>query len=203
MLLEDLKNYNIILASQSPRRQFLLKEAGIPFIVSNLHEVEEDFPEGLDKFRIPVYLAQLKSDTFSEDLKENDILITADTIVWINDHVINKPVDREDAVRILRTLSGNVHEVITGVCMRSIKKTHTFYSHSSVHFRNLTDAEINYYVDQYQPFDKAGAYGIQEWIGYVGICEIRGSFYNVMGLPVQQLYHELESFISENKIPFE
>jgi septum formation protein len=198
MLLENLKDHNIILASQSPRRHFLLKEAGISFRLSNLHEVDEDYPPGLDKFQIPVYLAELKSNAYSMELKERDILITADTIVWINDHVINKPADREDAIRILKTLSGNMHEVITGVCIRSNKKNLSFHSHSRVFFRNLKDEEIHYYIDNYKPFDKAGAYGIQEWIGYVGICEIRGSFYNVMGLPVQQLYHELENFISDN-----
>lgn len=197
ILLDKIKDYHIILASQSPRRHFLLKEAGIHYTVSSLHKVDESYPEGLDKFQIPVYLAELKSKAFSGKLEEKDILITADTIVWINNHVINKPADREDAIRILKILSGNMHEVITGVCIRRINKSFSFYSHSKVYFRELAEEEIHYYIDQYKPYDKAGAYGIQEWIGYIGIKEITGSFFNVMGLPVQQLYQELDNFIKD------
>jgi len=197
MLLDDLRDYNIILASRSPRRQHLMKEAGFVFTLSNLHEVDENFPEGLNKFEIPVYLAELKSDAYSGELADKDILITADTIVWFREKVINKPKDKEDAVHILKALSGNMHEVITGACIRGKKRKLSFFSHSSVYFTHLTNHEISYYIDRYQPYDKAGAYGIQEWIGYIGIREIRGSFFNVMGLPIQQLYHQLGIFINE------
>lgn len=197
LLLDKIKNYHIILASQSPRRHFLLKEAHIPYTTSSLHEVDEHYPDGLNKFQIPVYLAELKSKSFSGTLDNNSILITADTIVWINNHVINKPNDREDAIKILKTLSGNMHEVITGVCIRSADKSVSFHSHSKVYFRELSEEEIQYYIDNYKPYDKAGAYGIQEWIGYIGINEITGSFFNVMGLPVQQLYQELDNFIKD------
>lgn len=196
MLLEKLSDYRVILASRSPRRRHLLEGADIPFVTSDLHEIEENYPEGLDKFQIPLYLAELKSNAYSAELSEKDILITADTIVWINDYVINKPSDYSDAVKILRTLSGNMHEVITGVCIRRIRDYVSFYSHSRVYFRALSEAEIKYYIDRYKPYDKAGSYGIQEWIGYIGINEISGSFYNVMGLPIQQLYEELDKFIS-------
>jgi len=147
------------------------------------------------QFEIPVYLSDLKSKAYSKDLSENQILITADTIVWFENQVINKPKNRADAVQILERLSGNSHEVITGVSLRNKEKIRSFYSHSRVTFSTLSKEEINYYIDHYEPFDKAGAYGIQEWIGYIGISRIEGSFFNVMGLPIQQLYHELGEFI--------
>lgn len=197
MLLDELKSFHIILATRSPRRHHLMKEAGLSFEVSSLHEVDESFPVDMDKFNIPVYLAELKSSVFNGELKEKDILITADTIVWFRDKVINKPENRVDAINILKDLSGNMHEVITGVCLRSPGKTMSFYSHSYVYFTQLSGDEIEFYIDRYKPFDKAGAYGIQEWIGYIGIKEIKGSFFNVMGLPIQQLYHKLGLFINE------
>ena len=194
MLEEKLKKYNIILASQSPRRQSLLKELGIAFSVSDDHKLDETYPDNLDKFQIPVYLSKLKSDTYS-DLNENDLLITADTIVWLKDHVIGKPLNFGDAVNMLKKLSGNMHEVITGVTLRTKTQTQSFYSHTEVFFAPLSVAEIEYYVNHFKPYDKAGAYGIQEWIGYVAIERINGSYHNVMGLPIQKLYNELESFI--------
>ncbi|MFW5821438.1 MAG: Maf family nucleotide pyrophosphatase [Bacteroidota bacterium] len=195
MLLNELKNYDIILASQSPRRHHLLKEIGIEFTISDLHEIDEVYPEELDKFEVPVHLAEMKSRAYPQELLEKDILITADTIVWFNNKIINKPADYNEAIEFLKELSGNKHEVVTGVCLRGKKTMMSFYSHSEVFFTQLDVDEIRYYVDKFKPFDKAGAYGIQEWIGYIGIHEIRGSFFNVMGLPVQLLYQKLGEFI--------
>lgn len=198
MLLDEIQKYRIILATKSPRRQHLMKEAGFSFEVSHLHEVEENYPENLNKFEIPIYLAELKSDAYPDKLEEQDLLITADTIVWLNGRVINKPNGREDAISILRSLSGNMHEVITGVCIRNSHEKLCFHSQSEVFFRKLKEEEILYYVDHFKPFDKAGAYGIQEWVGYIGISKIQGSFFNVMGLPIQLLYQKLEEFIDKN-----
>ena len=194
---EELKEYRIILASQSPRRRMLLEGLDVRFECIVRDDIEEDFPAGMDKFRIPQMLAQHKSDHYTDLLNAMTIVITADTIVWLNGEVINKPSDEEEAFQMLRKLSGRTHEVITGVCLRSANRIHVFSDHSEVVFRNLSDNEIHYYVSHYQPFDKAGAYGIQEWIGYIGIETITGSFYNVMGLPVQRLYEELRSFIAD------
>lgn len=194
MLSEKLKNYTLILASQSPRRMRLLEEAGIPFRHAIPLEIEENYPEGLDKFQIPLYLAELKSKAYGE-ISGSEVLITADTIVWLNNHVIGKPENPEDAFEMLTSLSGKMHEVVTGVCLRKNFETRKFYSHSEVYFSRLSPEEIYHYVDTYKPYDKAGGYGIQEWIGYIGIEKINGSYFNVMGLPVQKLYRELETFI--------
>jgi septum formation protein len=194
MLLEKLKNYNVILASQSPRRKSLLEGLGLKFEVKPVPSGEEAFPQNLDKFQIPVYLSEYKSFLYGE-LEYNDLLITADTIVWMNERVINKPDDYWDAIRILRDISGNMHEVITGVTIRNDKKTHSFFSHTEVFFSELSDQEIEFYVMNYKPYDKAGAYGVQEWIGHIGIEKLNGSYFNVMGLPVQKLYRELENFL--------
>lgn len=199
MLLDELKDYTIILASQSPRRHHLLKEIGLSFTISNLHEIDETFPVTMGKFEVPVHLAEQKSKAYSAPLKDKDILITADTIVWFENEVINKADNREEAIEFLNTLSGNMHEVVTGVCLRSKSNMLSFYSHSEVYFADLKEEEILYYIDRYKPYDKAGAYGIQEWIGYIGIHEIRGSFFNVMGMPVQLLYQKLEEFINREK----
>ena len=188
-----LPDYNYILASKSPRRQELLRSLGIKFQVI-ISDVEETYPENLTKEEIPVFLAKLKSKSLIKNLKENDLLITADTIVWLNGEVIGKPENRKEAVRTLQKLSSNEHQVISGVCLTSINKQKSFFSVSNVQFKNLSLPEIEYYVSEYKPFDKAGAYGIQEWIGYIGITHIEGSFYNVMGLPVQQLYTEIQNF---------
>jgi septum formation protein len=194
MLLEKLRNYTLVLASQSPRRMKLLEEAGIPFRLAIPDEIEEIYPDGLDKFQIPLYLSEKKSIAFG-DISDNEILITADTIVWLKNHVINKPTNAQDAFDMITSLSGNMHEVVTGVCLRKNFVTRTFYAHSEVYFSKLSSEEIIHYIDTYKPYDKAGGYGIQEWIGYIGIEKINGSYFNVMGLPVQKLYRELELFI--------
>jgi len=186
-------DYNYILASKSPRRQQLLRSLGVEFRVIT-EEVEEKFPEKLTKEKIPVFLAELKAKPILQDLKENDLLITADTIVWHNGHVLGKPKDKKEAFQMLRDLSGHQHEVVSGVCLSSTKKQISFFATSRVQFKILTDQEINHYISECKPFDKAGAYGIQEWIGYIGITHIEGSFYNVMGLPIQKLYEEIQKF---------
>ena len=188
-----LPDYNYILASKSPRRQELLLSLGIDFILME-NDSEEIFPENLTKEEIPVFLAEQKANYFLKKLKENDLLITADTIVWVNGEVLGKPIDKNEAFEMLQKLSGIEHQVITGVCLSSIHKQRTFFSVSNVMFKQLSRAEIEYYITEFKPFDKAGAYGIQEWIGYIGITHIEGSFYNVMGLPVQQLYSEIQNF---------
>ena len=185
--------YNYILASKSPRRQQLLKSLGIKFQV-RLKEVEENYPENILMEEIPVYLAKLKATPFLSELIEKDLLITADTIVAFNRTVLGKPSDFEEAKSMLHLLSGNSHQVISGVCLSSSQKQKTFYSISNVRFKQLTEQEIDFYINHYKPFDKAGAYGIQEWIGTIGITHIEGSFYNVMGLPIQRLYEEIQKF---------
>ncbi|MEZ5106784.1 MAG: Maf-like protein [Draconibacterium sp.] len=185
--------YNFILASKSPRRQELLNSLGIEFEVRT-EDTEEDFPEDLKKEEIPVYLAKSKAEPFFKQLNENDLLITADTIVWLNGEVLGKPANKEEAVSMLRKLSGKKHEVISGVCLTSNTKNKAFYSISEVQFKELSSAEIDFYVSKFNPLDKAGAYGIQEWIGFIGITHIEGSFYNVMGLPIQKLYEEIQKF---------
>ncbi|MDD4757095.1 MAG: Maf family nucleotide pyrophosphatase [Prolixibacteraceae bacterium] len=188
-----LPDYNYILASKSPRRQMLLRSLGINFKVK-IKEVDELYPQGMPGTEIPVYLAKLKALPFSGELTENDLLITADTVVWLDNKVLGKPSDKEEAVEMLQLLSGKEHQVISGVCLTSTRNQKTFYSVSGVNFRELALQEIEYYIETCKPFDKAGAYGIQEWIGYIGITHIEGSFYNVMGLPVQQLYSEILNF---------
>ncbi len=186
-------DYNYILASKSPRRNQLLKSLGIDFSIK-IKEVEENYPNNLTKEEIPVFLAELKAKPFFADLKANDLLITADTIVWFNGKVFGKPKDKAEAIQMLQQLSGNEHQVISGVCLTSQNKKKSFYSISNVHFKALSNSEIEYCVSQFKPFDKAGAYGIQEWIGSIGITHIEGSFYNVMGLPIQKLYEEVQKF---------
>ena len=188
------RKYQIILASNSPRRKELLAGLGIPFEVRLIPDIDESFPDDLPPSEIPCYIARKKADAYLLTIKENELVITADTVVIVDDKVINKPTDREDAILMLRLLSGRAHEVITGVVMTTSDKQVVFADHSIVDFAVLEDKEISYYVDTFRPFDKAGAYGIQEWIGFVGVQGIRGSFYNVMGLPVQRLYQELKQF---------
>ena len=196
MLLHDkLKNYHLILASQSPRRRQLLADAGIEYSLAPRFECEELYPESLPAVEVAEYLSRLKSEAYPAPLADGDILLTADTVVVAGGEVLGKPVDRADAIAIINKLSGCEHEVITGVTLRSAVRTKSFSSRSVVRFRVLSQEEIEYYVDTYSPMDKAGAYGIQEWIGYVGIEGIEGSFYNVMGLPIQRVYCELDSFI--------
>ena len=196
MLLHDkLKSWRLILASQSPRRRQLLGEAGIDFQLALRYECDEVYPPQLPAAEVAEYLSRLKSDAYPQSLAPNDILLTADTVVVVDNHILGKPANREEAIAMIESLSGREHEVITGVTLRNTVKTVSFSSHSVVRFRHLSREEIEYYIDTYAPMDKAGAYGIQEWIGYVGIEGIEGSFFNVMGLPVQRLYCELEQFV--------
>ncbi len=175
-----------------------MRQVGLQFTVQLAGETDEIYPPELQREDIPLYLARLKADAFMRavPVADDTVVITADTIVWINNRVLGKPADRREAVEMLETLSGNMHTVYTGVCLATNCKQHLFFAESNVYFRELTSEEIVWYVDRYQPFDKAGAYGIQEWIGYVGIEKIEGSYYNVMGLPVQKLYRELCNFIA-------
>jgi septum formation protein len=194
MLAEKLKNYKVILASQSPRRQNLLKELNINFEVMPV-DVEESYPDNLKHKDIALYLSELKAKAFDlQQFCENCLIITSDTIVWLDGEILQKPVDFEDAVRILKTLSGKMHEVITGVTFRTQNKMYSFHCITNVYFKNLTEEEIRWYVEHYEPYDKAGAYGGQEWIGYIGIEKIEGSYLNVVGLPVHQVYEELLRF---------
>jgi septum formation protein len=194
MTFEQLKNsYQFILASKSPRRQFLLKDLGLEFSI-HTKDVDESFAPELKAEQIPLYLCRKKADAFADELDEKTIVITADTIVWVEEQVLNKPEDSDDAFRMLRLLSGRRHEVYTGVCLRSASKTRTFFSRTSVYFKELSDEEIRYYINNYQPYDKAGSYGAQEWIGYIAVEKIEGSYFNVMGLPLRELYEELLKF---------
>ena len=196
MLLHDtLKNHRLILASQSPRRRQLLSDCGLEYELAERYEVEEVFPATMEADEVPVYLSRLKSEGYPAELAENDILLTADTVVIVDNEILGKPANEVEAHAMLRTLSGRAHRVTTGVTLRSKDRTESFAVQSDVYFRELTDEEIDYYVERYRPMDKAGSYGIQEWIGYVGIERIDGSFYNVMGLPVQRVYAALGEFV--------
>ena len=193
-MLANLDKYKIVLGSNSPRRKELLAGLGIRFEVKPMPDIDESYPSSLKATEIPLYIAKKKAKAYLPTLLPDELLITADTIVWINDRVLGKPVDREDAIRILRTLSGHTHEVITGVCLTTQNKSVAFSVKSTVCFASIREEDIIYYVDTYHPYDKAGAYGIQEWIGYVAVEAINGSFYNVMGLPIQRVYQELMKF---------
>lgn len=191
MLKNKLKNYNIILASGSPRRQQFLRDLGLEFTIK-LKEIDEVYPKHLKDSEITDFLAELKSQEF--ELAENDILITSDTIVWLNNTAIGKPKNKEDAIRILKELSGKKHEVITSICIKTKDKKVVVNDVTAVYFKELTDKEIDFYINHYSPFDKAGSYGIQDWIGLIGVDKIEGSYFNVMGLPVHKLYIELSKF---------
>lgn len=195
MSFDHLKKYELLLASKSPRRQYLLKELGLDFEVRT-KEVDESFPDNLKAQEIPLYLCEKKATAFDEELKDNTIVITADTIVWLpqTNEVLNKPENFDDAVRMLKLLSGKMHEVYTGVCLKSKHKTKSFYALTKVYFKPLTLQEIEFYINNYQPFDKAGSYGAQDWIGLVAVEKIEGTYFNVMGLPVKELYEELLKF---------
>ena len=198
MLLKDaLKGKTLILASKSPRRQQLLGELGLPFEVRISEEGDETFPADLPFEQIPEYLAIKKAEPYRHSLKPNELLITSDTIVWANSKVLGKPVDRQEALEMLGQLSGIKHSVITGVALVYGDEVRTFSAVTEVFFRPLAMDEIEYYVDNYKPYDKAGAYGIQEWIGYAAVERIEGSYFNVMGLPVQRLYTELSAFLRD------
>ena len=185
--------YKILLASASPRRRELIAELGFDFSIVKAPESDEIIPNDLKREQIAIHLAKEKSELYTE-LHDNEILVTADTIVWIDDIVLGKPVDADDAIQMLKLLSGKEHFVFTGVCLRSVFKTISFHAETMVKFANLSDDEISYYVENFKPFDKAGAYGIQEWIGMIAVERIEGSYYNVVGLPVQMLYRELKKF---------
>lgn len=193
-MLDNLKNYDIILASNSPRRKELLQRLGLPFKVRTLFGVDESFPENLRGEEIALYIARKKAEAYKSSMSSNELLITADTIVCLDGVVMGKPYGAENAKTILRQLSGRVHQVITGVTVLTQVKRESFAVTSHVKFANVTEDEIDYYVDNYLPFDKAGAYGIQEWFGLIAVEELRGSYFNVMGLPVQRLYTVLKQF---------
>jgi len=195
MLKTRLKKYDVVLASASPRRKQLLQEMDIEFTVYPKH-VEEIIPFGLNPKEVAEYLSKLKAEAFSEkEIKANSLIITADTVVTLDGKILGKPVNRDDAFNILKNLSNKSHEVITGVTIRSASKQLTFSVSTEVNFKPLTDKEIEYYIDHFKPYDKAGAYGIQEWIGHVAIEWIKGSYFNVMGLPTHRLYIELLRFL--------
>ena len=193
MLLEKFKNINIILASGSPRRQELFKELGLDFKIK-VKPIEEVYSLNLKQEEITNYLAELKAKVFDIELRENDLVITSDTIVWIHDKALEKPKNELEAARMLQELSGDNHKVITSICLKSKNNQKTFFDVTTVYFKELTKEEISFYVEKYKPFDKAGAYGIQEWIGFIGVTKLEGSYFNVMGLPVHKLYEELMKF---------
>lgn len=193
-MLSHLDRYHIVLGSQSPRRQELLRGLCLPFEVRSI-DVEESYPGTLRGAEIPCFLSQKKAGAYP--LADDTLLITADTIVWLGGQVLGKPHGRDEACAMLHALSGRTHEVITGVSITTRRRQRTFAATSQVRFATLDDEEIGFYVDRYRPFDKAGAYGVQEWIGYVGVEWIEGSFYNIMGLPIQRLYAELKAWREE------
>ena len=198
MLLKDkLEGYRLILASASPRRRELLAACDIAFTLAERFECEECYPADLAADKVAEYLSQLKSEAYPHPLNEGDILLTADTVVIAEGEILGKPKDNADAERMLKMWSGATHKVVTGVTLRTAQRTLSFSAESLVSFRTLKEEEVAYYIEQYRPLDKAGAYGIQEWIGYVAIERIEGSFYNVMGLPVQRLYVELERLLKD------
>ena len=193
MLKEKLNKINIILASGSPRRQQFFKEMDLHYTI-RLKEIEEIYPEHLQAEEITNFLAELKASAFENELNEIDVLVTSDTIVWLNGKALGKPKDYNDAFQMLQQLANQTHEVITSVCLKSIDKTEVFHCVTKVTFANLSDDAIRYYLDNYQPFDKAGSYGIQDWIGLIGISKIEGSYTNVVGLPTEMLFQKLMNY---------
>ncbi|WP_431136910.1 Maf-like protein [Psychroserpens mesophilus] len=194
MLSEKLKNYKLILASGSPRRQQFFNDLGLDFEI-RLKPVHEDYPNRLKHFEISDYLSQLKALPFKDELQPNDILITSDTIVWNDNKALGKPVSKEDAYNMLQSMSNKTHEVITSVCFTTTSTQKTVNAITKVTFKPLSEDEINYYIDNFKPFDKAGAYGIQEWIGHIGITSIEGSYFNVVGLPTHLVYKTLNNMV--------
>lgn len=190
MLKKKLEKYTLILASGSPRRQQFFKDLDLDFEI-RLKEIEEVFPPELKAEQITNYLAELKANAFEGELKPNEILITSDTIVWHNNKALGKPKEVQDAFSILKSLSNTTHEVITSVCFKTIEKSTVIYEITKVTFNELSDEAIEYYIKNYKPFDKAGAYGIQEWIGFIGVSKIEGSYANVMGMPTDKVYEYL------------
>ena len=194
MIIDDLNNYRIILASRSPRRQQLLKELGLRFEVV-IKEYPETYPENLTGEEIARYVAYQKASSFKNHITADEIVITADTIVWCNNKILGKPVDADDAICILKEISGNTHDVITGVSLLTLHREKTFSVSTKVTFAPLSESELDYYVSRFNPYDKAGAYGIQEWIGIAACSYIEGSYFNVVGLPVQRVYEELQNLV--------
>lgn len=200
-MLEDLKKYSVVLASNSPRRKELLSGLGVNFSVKTLPDVDESFPDTLKGEEIPLFIARKKADAYkvlfssvtSNEVEEPLLVITADTIVWIEDEVLGKPANATEARAMLSKLSGKKHQVITGVCLTTASWQKSFAAVSEVQFSSLTEEEMDYYIQNYCPYDKAGAYGVQEWIGFIGVESIQGSYFNVMGLPIQRLYRELKT----------
>lgn len=191
-MLDNLKKYHIILASNSPRRRELLSGLGVDYEVRTLPGVDESYPDTLSGEDIPVYISREKAAAYLPSIAPDELIITADTIVWLDGRVLGKPADEADACRMLRELSGRTHRVITGVTLSTAAFQKSFAVTSEVEFAPLTEEEITYYVDYYRPLDKAGAYGVQEWIGFIGVRRLSGSYFNVMGLPIQRLYQELK-----------
>lgn len=194
ILFEKYKTKNLILASKSPRRQELLKGLGLKFEIKT-KDTDESYNSNLSPSEICSYLAEKKALAFKDEVFENDVVITSDTIVSLNGEILEKPLNKEEAVKMLLKLSGNQHSVFTGVCLYSTQTKTVFFDETKVFFKSLTREEIEYYVDNFKPFDKAGSYGIQEWIGYIGIEKIEGDYFNVMGLPLNKLYDKLSSFL--------
>lgn len=190
-MLDNLEKYKVILASGSPRRRELMAGLGVNYEVRILPDVDESYPDTLQGEEIPLYIAKEKADAYIPMMQPDELIITADTIVWLDGKVLGKPRDREDALQMLRTMSGRTHEVFTGVCITTTDWQRSFTAQTEVRFATLSEDEIIYYVDNFKPMDKAGAYGVQEWIGFIGVENISGSYYNIMGLPVQRLYREL------------
>ena len=197
MLKDKLNTINIILASGSPRRQQFFKEMDLHYTI-RLKEIEEIYPDHLQAEEITNFLAELKAKAFENELKENDVLVTSDTIVWLNNKALGKPKDYDDAFQMLQQLANKTHEVITSVCLKSIEKTEVFHCVTKVTFSDISDEAIGYYLDNYKPFDKAGSYGIQDWIGLIGISKIEGSYTNVVGLPTEMLFQKLMNYAETN-----
>lgn len=190
-MLNNLNKYKVVLASNSPRRKELLSGLGISYEVKTLPGIDESYPDTLNEEEIPLYIAREKAEAYRSLMQRDELIITADTIVWLDGRVMGKPKDAAEAHQMLCSLSGKTHQVVTGVCLTTRDSQKGFSTVTDVTFATLTEEEISYYVDHYQPMDKAGAYGIQEWIGFVGVERIEGSYFNVMGLPIQRLYKEL------------
>ncbi|WP_165023775.1 Maf-like protein [Dysgonomonas sp. ZJ279] len=190
----NLSQYQVILASNSPRRKELLSGLDINYTIKILPDIDESYPDNIKKEDVAIYIAKKKANAYFDCLKDNTVLITADTIVLLDGKVYGKPIDEEEAKQMLRELSGKTHQVITGVCITTKEKQHTFGVSSEVRFALIEESEIEYYVTKYKPLDKAGAYGVQEWIGYIAVEYISGSYFNIMGLPVQRLYQELKKW---------
>lgn len=186
-------DYKIILASNSPRRKELLSGLNIPFKVFVKDGIDESYPESTPVDDVSLYLSRLKSSAYLQDIKEDELIITADTVVVVDDEILGKPKDKDDAFRMLRMISGRTHKVITGVSFTTTSKQRSFKVTTEVTFKELEDKEINYYISTFKPYDKAGSYGIQKWIGYIGVTSIKGSYFNVMGFPVQRVYEELKN----------